>query len=244
MAVNINPDFNKQFNSFNTLYAQELNTVVANTVTNKEDIQIINDKIAKIFNEEKELILKPEDIGALSNTITIPSIEGLATEQYVKDQINILVGAADGALDTLEELANALGNDEQFSVTVTNLIGEKVSKDTKINDKALNSDIRLYPEDIGSVKSEWGSASGNKILFTDSTGKVTTQSIKELKLITNDFGTGDTTTFLNVNNGEIFAKTITPELIGALSPNDVTYTAVGAYTISVGTLKVGDTEYT
>lgn len=39
-----------------------------------------------------------------------------------------LVGTAPDALDTLWELANALGNDPNFATTITNLIGKKVDK--------------------------------------------------------------------------------------------------------------------
>jgi hypothetical protein len=40
-----------------------------------------------------------------------------------------LIDAAPGALDTLKELAEALGNDSNFSVTVTNAIAEKLAID-------------------------------------------------------------------------------------------------------------------
>ena len=51
-----------------------------------------------------------------------------ATTSYVTTQINNLVNGAPGALDTLNELATALGNDASFSTTVTNSIAGKVSK--------------------------------------------------------------------------------------------------------------------
>jgi hypothetical protein len=51
-----------------------------------------------------------------------------ATTSYVTTQINNLINGAPGALDTLSELATALGNDASFATTVTNSIAGKVSK--------------------------------------------------------------------------------------------------------------------
>ena len=54
--------------------------------------------------------------------------QSYATTSYVTTQINNLVNGAPGALDTLSELATALGNDASFATTVTNSIAGKVSK--------------------------------------------------------------------------------------------------------------------
>jgi hypothetical protein len=53
---------------------------------------------------------------------------GYATTAYVTTQINNLIDAAPGALDTLNELAAALGDDPNFATTVTSSIAGKVSK--------------------------------------------------------------------------------------------------------------------
>lgn len=45
-----------------------------------------------------------------------------ADSSWVTDQINDLIDAAPGALDTLAELASAIGDDANFSTTITNLI--------------------------------------------------------------------------------------------------------------------------
>ena len=49
-----------------------------------------------------------------------------ATKTYVDTSISNLVASAPGALDTLNELAAALGNDASFSTTVTNSIATKL----------------------------------------------------------------------------------------------------------------------
>ena len=43
----------------------------------------------------------------------------------VQSQVNSLVSAAPGALDTLDELANALGDDPNFATTMTNQLAGK-----------------------------------------------------------------------------------------------------------------------
>jgi hypothetical protein len=51
-----------------------------------------------------------------------------ATKSYVDTAVSNLVGAAPALLDTLNELAQAIGDDEDFIGTVTASIGEKVAK--------------------------------------------------------------------------------------------------------------------
>ena len=50
----------------------------------------------------------------------------VATTAYVQTEIADLIAAAPGALDTLNELASALGNDASFSTTVTNSLATKL----------------------------------------------------------------------------------------------------------------------
>lgn len=49
----------------------------------------------------------------------------LATTAFVTAAINAIVSAAPGALDTLNELADALGNDPNFATTMTNALAGK-----------------------------------------------------------------------------------------------------------------------
>jgi hypothetical protein len=59
---------------------------------------------------------------AASNTNTTQ----IATTAYVQNEIAELIDAAPGALDTLNELAAALGDDANFSSTVTTALGTKL----------------------------------------------------------------------------------------------------------------------
>jgi hypothetical protein len=66
---------------------------------------------------------------ATITNLTTPTNAGdAATKGYVDTSISALLDSAPGALDTLNELAAALGDDANFATTVTNEIATKVSK--------------------------------------------------------------------------------------------------------------------
>ena len=74
----------------------------------------------------------PTDVSDLTDThniiLTLPQIiVGLATESYVDNAISDLVNAAPGTLDTLNELAAAIGDDPNYAATVSGLIGAKAN---------------------------------------------------------------------------------------------------------------------
>ena len=52
-------------------------------------------------------------------------LTGYATETYVDTAVSTLVDAAPAALDTLNELAAALGDDANFATTITNSLSDK-----------------------------------------------------------------------------------------------------------------------
>ena len=72
----------------------------------------------------------------------------LATQSYVNTQVSNLVASAPSTLDTLNELAAALGDDPNFATTVTNNIATKVSKsgDTMTGQLYINhtNDAQLH----------------------------------------------------------------------------------------------------
>lgn len=64
----------------------------------------------------------------------------LATTEFVAKALAALAGSAPETLDTLKELADALGNDPNFATTVLNKLAEKMAKDQNgadIPDRAL-----------------------------------------------------------------------------------------------------------
>lgn len=60
-----------------------------------------------------------------------------ALQSWVLGQINSLVNAAPGALDTLKELATALGNDPNFATTIATALGQKLDANSTIDGGVL-----------------------------------------------------------------------------------------------------------
>ena len=73
----------------------------------------------------------------VAETVNIPSIEGLATETYVNEAVAAMVDSAPETLNTLNELAAALGDDPNFATTIATQIGNLESKvgDTSVSDQ-------------------------------------------------------------------------------------------------------------
>jgi hypothetical protein len=73
--------------------------------------------------------------------ITSSALTGYATETYVGTAISNLVDAAPGTLDTLNELAAALGDDPNFATTVSTSIGTKVPQARTITINGTSYDL-------------------------------------------------------------------------------------------------------
>lgn len=79
-------------------------------------------------------------------SVPTPSTENnsktIANTEFVHGVVSNLVNGAPTALDTLQELASALGNDPNFATTILNKIGEKESKtDAQIEHEKLQNAI-------------------------------------------------------------------------------------------------------
>lgn len=70
----------------------------------------------------------------------------LATTEFVAKALAALAGSAPETLDTLKELADALGNDPNFATTVLNKLAEKLAKD---QNGADIPDPELFVKNLG-----------------------------------------------------------------------------------------------
>lgn len=77
------------------------------------------DEMLEHVNERNPHGTRPSDIGTLTTT---------EIQQKITQAISDLIQGAPGALDTLNELAQALGDDPNFATTITNLINAKYTK--------------------------------------------------------------------------------------------------------------------
>lgn len=66
----------------------------------------------------------------LTDKPTIPSLTGYATETYVNTAVSNLVDSAPETLNTLNELAAALGDDANYATTISTALGNKLDSST------------------------------------------------------------------------------------------------------------------
>ena len=91
----------------------------------------LNNKPSLFSGNYSDLSSKPSLFSGSYNDLTdVPSgtdLSGYATETYVDTAVSNLVDSAPSALNTLNELAAALGDDSNFSTTITNSLALKAN---------------------------------------------------------------------------------------------------------------------
>lgn len=135
-------------NSTNPVQNKVINTKF-NAVQSSIDNKVPSSRTINGKTLTADITLSASDVGALPSSTVIPSIDGLATETYVNNKVtglatetyvnNKVAGLVDSApstLDTLNELAAALGDDPNFATTIATQIGGKVDK---VNGKGLST---------------------------------------------------------------------------------------------------------
>jgi len=78
----------------------------------------------------------PDHVGGVFGSLTIAEVKALlgipagsfASEAYVDTQVQSLIDAAPGALDSLNELSAALGDDPNFASSITTQIAGRAGK--------------------------------------------------------------------------------------------------------------------
>ena len=100
--------------------------------------------------DDKDFKAKSLAVTGTSAAPTAPTGDNsktIANTEFVQNTVSGLVGAAPETLDTLNELATALGNDPNFATTVSNQIGKKANQtdlaavSTKVDKKAEQTDL-------------------------------------------------------------------------------------------------------
>ena len=86
-----------------------------------------------------------------------------ATKKYVDDEVAGVIAAAPAALDTLNELAAALGDDASFSTTVTNSIATKLPK----AGGTMSGEIAMGSNKITGVTDPTGAQDASTKAYTD-----------------------------------------------------------------------------
>lgn len=95
---------------------------------NENRIEQINGALSSEINSLKDAVQKGYDDTEIRNALAEKT-----SYTYVEQQIQNITGVAPTVLDTLEELANALGNDPNFAATVTQSIANRTTRQDVIN---------------------------------------------------------------------------------------------------------------
>jgi hypothetical protein len=102
-----------------------------------------------VTGHQAALSITESQISDLGTYLTSSDLSTYATQTYVTSAVNNVIDAAPGALDTLNELAAAIGDDANFSATITAQIAGKLDSAQAIA-TITGSDLDM---------------SGNKVLF-------------------------------------------------------------------------------
>lgn len=165
-------------------------------------------------------------IGSSNDASTANSIYG--AKAYADAKIAALVDSAPDTLNTLNELAVAINTNKDAVTAINSSITNKVDKTTKVNGKALSSNVTITTEDIASKLSTGGTLGQDIQHLSDD--KVDKASGKGLS--TNDF----TTAYKNKLEGIASGAT-------AVTESTVSGWGFTKNTGTVTSVKVGSTSY-
>ena len=112
-----------------------------------EEIKATNDNLALEHTNAEATYAKKTDVP--TNVSQLTNDSGYQTEAQVSAKVSALVDSAPETLDTLNELAAALGDDPNFATTVTNQIASKQDKLVSgTNIKTINGQTLLGSGDV------------------------------------------------------------------------------------------------
>ncbi|MBM3106199.1 tail fiber protein [Pseudomonas sp. V1] len=110
-------------------YGKDDATVKWTSALTSQDLAVINTALAT-----KASLASPALTGVPTTPTPVAGANNtqIANTAFVKATIDAVIGAAPGALDTLVELAKALGNDPNFATTITNALAGKQPLDATL----------------------------------------------------------------------------------------------------------------
>lgn len=112
-------------------------TAHANLTNNPHSVTATQVGLGNVDNESKAVMFTdPTFTGNPQSNAAPTSNDHLTNKTYVDTQVAGVVNSAPEALDTLNELAAALGDDQNFATTTATSIGEKLAKASNLSDLA------------------------------------------------------------------------------------------------------------
>ena len=130
---------------------------IANKVDKREGYDLSKNDFTDKLKEKLEGI--EERANYITKLSQLENDTKFQTEEQVKQAISDLIDGADDALDTLKELAEALGNDPNFATTITN----------KLTDlrNALTDEVNRAKEEEGKLSTQISEVNSNFIKAVD-----------------------------------------------------------------------------
>lgn len=151
-------------------------------VENVSYLPLVNNKDGDIAFDAYEETMYVWERNAWHSTKPVIDLSSYATTSSVTTAVANLVNSAPGVLDTLGELANALGNDASFSTTVTTSLANKLN----ITDANTKIDARVTQSFVNNLSiTTVGTLSGltsNGVVNFSNTSNVSLGSIANLHI--------------------------------------------------------------
>ena len=165
----------------------------------------------------------------IANVTDPTSAQDAATKNYVDTEVAALVDSAPGTLDTLNELAAALGDDPNFSTTITNSIATKLP----LAGGTMSGAIAMATNKITGLGDPTANQDAATKNYADSTflslsGGTMTGAI--------DMGSAKiTTTYTPTNNADLTTKTYVDGILGSATAAATSATAAASSATAAAT---------
>lgn len=168
------------------------------------------------------------DINLISGTISSSpdSDTDIANKQYVDQKVSALVDSAPDALDTLNELSAALGDDPDFAASLSSQIGGKASQsslDAHTGDTENPHGVTATQLELGSVENKSSATIRSEIVDSDIPNTITRDS--EFSAHTSDTNNPHNVTATQLGLGSVEDKSsadIRGEIVDADIPSTIT----------------------
>ena len=151
LQVNIDKEVTDRTNA-DTLLDNKIAQEVSNRTTaiqglESKKVDKVDGKVLSSNDFTDILLMKLNGIAEHANYITkvseLLNDSGFQTEAEVEAAIQKIIGSAPGVLDTLEEIAKALGDDPNFATTMTQKLNELTTKIETETEKRVEGDEAL-----------------------------------------------------------------------------------------------------
>jgi hypothetical protein len=239
-----------QINCYNNF---SVASVPSTSINGEIPVGNIPSTIARVANPTFTGVPAAPTASAGTNTTQI------ATTAYVRGEVTALVNSAPSALDTLNELATALGNDASFSTAVTNSLAAKaplasptftgtvslgqILEKITVSATAATGTINYELLTNGAVTYYTSNASGNWTLNLRGDSSTTLNSIMST-------GQSLTIAFLVTQGSSAYYQSalqvdgsvVTPKWQGGTSPSSGNASSIDIYSLTI--LKTGNAAFT